>query len=435
LSEPAGPPADERAVASPALLRDPIGPPSLALRAAGAWAASRACLLLLTYFAVLLLNPSARSGPGPIAPHAYTATVVHPGDLILAWKQWDAAWYLDIAAKGYWTAQASAFFPLYPLLVHLTTAGLGALHLPARAAVLPVAAAMLVSGAASLVALASTAALAMWETGSRAVAWRSVVLLVSYPLAFFLAAPYTEATFLALAALALLSARRGRWKTAGVAALGAGLTRSTGLILVLPLAWEFGRQHGWWTAAAWRDGGWRSGARLAELARGALLAASAPLALLGYTAYLWHRFGHPLAFVAAERVWGRQLTPPWETAGLVVQHLASYPPGGYFEQVIALNVVMLLGFAALTAAVARRMPFAFTLYMAGLILLSIVTPALDGFEVIVSTDRFLLAGLPAFLGAALLLERRPSLELLAVGGGFVVQAVLASFFLTSGWVA
>jgi hypothetical protein len=68
---------------------------------------------------------------------------------------------------------------------------------------------------------------------------RATLYFMLLPGAIVLFAPYTEPLFLLLSALAILMARRGKWFVAGLAGGLAALTRQQGIILLLPLAWEF----------------------------------------------------------------------------------------------------------------------------------------------------------------------------------------------------
>jgi Gpi18-like mannosyltransferase len=71
----------------------------------------------------------------------------------------------------------------------------------------------------------------------------TVLLTALFPSGFFYLAPYTEGLFLALSVAALWLARSGRPWAAGLAGYGAVLTRTVGVVLVLPLAYEHLRRH------------------------------------------------------------------------------------------------------------------------------------------------------------------------------------------------
>src|SRR5690349_2773473 len=208
---------------------------AVALMATGMWAASRVALALFTY-ATLLLRP----GDAGQAATSFPA-------LASAWLQWDAKWYVQIAQAGYFNDQSAGFFPLYPLLIHLLGMALGGHYLMS---------ALLISNLGALGVFIGLALLAAHEFGSARTPSYAVTMLAAYPLAFFLAAPYSEGLFIALAAFALYGARTSRWRVAAACAFFAALTRPTGIILLAPLVWEYGRQRGWW--ANWRRAGsWR----------------------------------------------------------------------------------------------------------------------------------------------------------------------------------
>lgn len=69
-------------------------------------------------------------------------------------------------------------------------------------------------------------------------------------------------------------------------------TRNTGVLLLIPLAYEWLRHR--------QEFGWR----------GMLGLALVPLGLAGYITFLWIRFGDPLIFAYQQRTFGRELTDP-----------------------------------------------------------------------------------------------------------------------------
>jgi len=399
--------------------------------AVGMWAASRVALALFTY-ATLLLRPSA-SG----APTSFPA-------LASAWLQWDAKWYVQIAQAGYFSEQSAAFFPLYPLLVHVVGVILGGHYL---------AAALLVSNIGTLGAFIGLALLAAHEFGSARTASYAVTVLAAYPLAFFLAAPYTEGPFIALVAFALYFARTGRFRAAATCAFFATLMRLTGVILVAPLVWELGIQRGWWTN--WRSSEiWRIRMRRAFSPRewkwrenGAILDAvlilgAIPAALALYMLFLGMRFGDPLLFLHAELRYWNHATPGAPIAPAPTSPPGVAPPAGPFaflapsyEQARSLvDLAPLAIFLILTILLARRQSVMYTLYMGGLLALILASPRPDRLGYFVSAGRYLCAALPIFFWLGRWSETRPWLYLLLTSAGFLLQATLASVFLSGGWL-
>jgi hypothetical protein len=165
-------------------------------------------------------------------PGSVTAPFGTVGDVLVSpAARWDSVWYLAIANDGYGEPARQAFFPLYPLLVR-------AVGLPGR--VLGLGGADLLAGlAVSVVAFAAglwcVHRLVALELGD-SVARQAVLLVALFPTAFAFSAVYTEALYLALTAGALLAGRTGRWPLAGLLGALAAATRSSGALLLIPLA-------------------------------------------------------------------------------------------------------------------------------------------------------------------------------------------------------
>ncbi len=358
------------------------------------WVATRLLLAALSVFAATLLT--------------YLHRPTHAG--LALWQQWDSGWYLDISRLGYHTPQAAAFFPLYPALIWLLA------HLGGEQGRLAVA--LVISNLGALAGLVAMAKLAERELGGSGRPAAALRMALAYPFAFFLAAAYTEGLFLAFAAGALLWAREGRWARAAAAAFFAALTRNTGLILVLPLAWEFGRQAGWGKALGEPKTllGWLG------------VVAAAPLGLAAYVLYLWRRFGDPLLYVHAEhQYWHRELWGIWTTFGEAARRLVENHGG-----LLPVDLALVLFFLAVTLAVLREAPFAFTLYMLGVLYTAVALPQPAQHDLIPSAGRYLTMSVPAFLTLGRWTASRPSLDLLLTGGGFLLQAGLLLTFLAGG---
>lgn len=413
------------------------------------WLATRVVLVAFTLAAELIRLGGRADGYRQVSPR----------DILYTWKQWDAYWYTEIAHQGYWTWQSTAFFPLYPLMIRLASLVVGQHWL------------LIAMGIASLAALGAfmgVGLLAANEQGGTQAATRAVRVFAAYPLAFFLTAPYTEGLFVALAAFTLLFARRWMWRWAALTAFLAALTRPTAVVLLLPLVWELGRQHGWWrtlgaTLGSLRQRGWASLADLRARARAwrargrerlrtrrwsgalgwhaaadaALLVIAIPAGFGLFMGYLWLRFGHPLLFLHAQRLyWQRFNVPLWDSIPMAIKQLAGLPALSYYQARALVDYGPLVLFALMTLLMVRRQPFSFTLYIAGLLYLTVASPMVgtrdpDMFQ---SAGRFLLAAVPIFLLLGKWTRRRPALELLLIGGGFMLQAALAAYYLSGGWL-
>lgn len=388
-------------------------------QAAAVWFATRLAYVGFTYFALLFSSGSRK----------LTGTSIWPHLLLNSWVHWDGHWYVRLALTGYFDAQSLAFFPLYPLLIHSVTLVVGPSHV--------VAAALLVANLGTLGAFIGIALLAANEAGDTQAAWYSLRVLAAYPLALFLTAPYTEGLFLALAVGALLCARRGAWRWAAGWALLAGFTRPTGLALVLPLLWEYGRQHDWWRRAAWSNGGWRGRLAPAALGEGALVVGAVPVAIGIYCLYCWRQTGNLLAFVDAERIYWGHLTMPFGQGLLSgIAHFFATPVWSDRQAELLVNLAPPLTIIVLSVVALRRMPFAFTLYTWGILYLALASPIISTYvsDTLTSVGRYLVVAAPIYLLLGRWSARRPWLEMLLTSGGFLIQAILALVFLRNGLI-
>jgi hypothetical protein len=207
------------------------------------------------------------------------------------WTRWDAAHFLQVAEFGYTDLRsdphATAFFPLFPLLVRaLSSIGIA-----------PELAGLMIAAAASVVAVAYLYRLAEDELGGDA-GRRAALYLLFFPTAVFLVAPYSEALFLAGAIPAFYYARRGRWLAAGAFAAVSMGARAAGGFLLVGLLFEFLRRRDFRRVSVMR-----------ALGGGAV----ALLPLLAFGVYLAQIKGDPLYFFTDQRLgWGRELSSPVE---------------------------------------------------------------------------------------------------------------------------
>ena len=177
---------------------------------------------LLTYLSTLFIV-------GDFSPK--TLRVV---TLFNAWNRWDSGHFTYIAIHGYDVAWRTAFFPLFPLLKGIPSLLIKNLD--------PFITGLIVSNLADLVILTVLYRLVQ-EDFDRNQAYRTVLYLSVFPTAFFFAAAYTESVFLCLILLSFYYMRQSHWWLAGLFGFLASLTRSAGIILLLPFLYEYLRQH------------------------------------------------------------------------------------------------------------------------------------------------------------------------------------------------
>jgi hypothetical protein len=336
------------------------------------------------------------------------------------WAHWDGRWLAHIATNGYDTDAATAFFPLYPLVLRVgAETGVGV-------AMIGVA----ISSLATLAALYFVFALGQAWYGERA-ALAAIVTLAFFPTAFYLNAVYTDPLFLALTAGALwaLYVRR-RLLLAGAFAALAALTRNIGGLLVLALAYEWVRNR--------REFGWTG-----------LAGVAGPIAgVVAYALYLWERSGNPLLFSQAyEQNWERSFGNPLITLrdGFAHAHdgVSYLVPSRVLETASTLPATLLsntlnfcfLGFACLTLILAaRRVPPGVLLYAVPAALAPLALTDARGLPLI-SYPRYVLVVFPLFLALAAVLAR----SRLALVAWTVASATLGAYltilFASWRWVA
>jgi hypothetical protein len=265
------------------------------------------------------------------------------GPLLERWSRWDAQLYVKVAKWGYlgypehYSDRASAaFFPGEPVALRAVAGLVGNW----------VVAGLLVSAVAGAVAVVALGRLGALDDGADD-GTRAVTYLVLSPFAVFLAAPYSEALFLAFALPAWLALRRDRIAVAGLLAALAATVRVTGLFLGLAMLVEYATSR----------------SRFAQGARGPRLDArtlwlAGPFVTTGaFFVYLHQVTGDWLAWLHAETAggWGRSRSAPW-TAFTATWRAAADPtqPTAYRLSFAMEIVVVLLVAAATVALVAAR---------------------------------------------------------------------------------
>ena len=293
------------------------------------------------------------------------------------WQRWDACWYVRIAEFGYEPGEpGTAFFPLYPLAIRaLGPFLLGNLTLAA-----------LVVSAIGYVAAMTILHLMVSADLDRETAERSMLYLSVFPTAFFLFAPFTESTFLALALAAIYCMRTGRYGYALLAALLVGLTRPQGALVALPLAWE--------AFLVLRRHRFQPGRRLVTVLAGA--AAIAPVVafvlFVGFT-----RIAAGVSTFDAEREhWGYANAPPWDVLAGAWRWMLDPANAGFadIQAMTGFHLAMIALFLALFVMGLRRLPLTYSLYVAPqLLVITTGGPATP----LQSASRFMLAMFPIFV--------------------------------------
>lgn len=222
-----------------------------------------------------------------------------PGGLLTVLTQWDGIYYLRIARHGYYATEYSgtdvAFFPLYPMLVHVVAFVFHDYRV----------AAILTANLCLLVAVLLLHRLVEIDYGAE-VSRKTIMLLLFSPVSFFFSSSYTESTFLMFAVAAFYAATKQRWVIACLCGILLSATRNVGLLIAAGLFVEHLRQ-------SWD----RSAPLAAFLHRRTLLIALVPGGLALYMLYTFIKVYDFLAFAHAGATWGRVLASPIATLSKV----------------------------------------------------------------------------------------------------------------------
>jgi hypothetical protein len=407
-------------------------------RAIVAVVASRLVAFAAAFAATYWLGP--RLSPARLSNPELSFDRNSVGFLMNAWRHWDSIWFIRIAEHGY-SPYRAAFFPLYPTLLIL-----GHKLVPSYDFV-----GIVVSLACYAGAMVLLYRLVRDDFDSRTALW-SVAFISFASTSLFFQAVYSESLFLLLTVASFAAARRGRWWLAGAAGLLAALTRSAGVILLVPLAWMWFEQR---RGRPLNLPGSRPPGKLLTDRPPALLSLASlllvPAGLGIYMAYTWRRLGNALLFVAAEHHWHRKLGLP--TTAVIdgaraalrsVSAIAAHPRL-YFDAtrlpfhdqwLVVGNLTAFLGlvFAVVALVVTwRRLPAAYTVFAAVALLLPLMEPTHS--TPLLSMPRFVLVDFPLFIGLATVLAGRPIARwaLLAVMTAGLV--LMTAVFASGMWVA
>ena len=393
--------------------------PLLTSQPLSVWLGSRVGMTLLALLGTMMI-PS-------IAPQGTANWYGAPGGPVLnplingiagVWTRWDGQWYLKIATEGYRVDDgSSAFFPLYPWIVTVMGWLAGERFIWAG---------ILLSSAFFLGALVLLHRLVRFDFHVED-AGRTVFYLAAFPMAFFFWAVYSESLFLMLSIGALLAMRAQRWWLAALCIALAIWTRTTGLLLLLPMAWELWRAY--YPPKPKADGPIPPPrpSRL-DLASLSLPAISLVLFLL----WSWIVFRDPLAPLSAQADWNRHFSWPWQTlagawtaatqVGIVFQ-----PENQSWTYLGALVLALVVGALAI-----RWLRPSYSIYLwAGIIFpLFSATPH----NPLLSYPRFLAVLFPAFIVLALIGRNRYANQLIT-WTSILLLALYTLRFVNWYWVA
>jgi len=305
------------------------------------------------------------------------------------WGRWDTMFYWHIAREGYpalpadggWVYHA-AFFPLFPSMMR----GLSELLLGAEPYLCGVFLAQLFLVGA-VVYLDKLVRLDHDERFAELV----IVCLMAYPGTHFLSCVYPESLALFLAVFGVYCVRTGKWFVAGLACMLAALTRSSGVVMCVPVLYELVRGV---------PGRW-------QLFTPRLLIFALPLAALAFwLAMNQAMFGDALYFVHVQAGWGRKpsffLEPLLSTTLSLDYHLFT-----------------LASVAAVVFAIRKKERLGYV----GMALVNVMLPLSTG--MLRGIHRYMASNFPLFIFLGRALEHRPRWRAGYVAVGLLVMVGFA----------
>lgn len=312
--------------------------------------------------------------PDPIGK----ATVLSRYAWLDMWGVWDSYWYMDIVQNGYSTASRLSelpdqtnlvFFPLYPLSIRLVSHLTGGDYFVAG---------LLISNVCLLISCYLLYLLVKLERG-RQVARRTVKYLLLFPVSFVLSGLLTESLYLCLTLLCFYLARKRQWWLAGLCGAALSATRSLGVLIALPLAFEYLRSRRF---------------RLKAIRWDSLFVLLVPLGLAAFCFYSYRVTGDFLFFKTNQAAWNREVVNPVLALWQAVERAIS-------EQSIKtlLEICFCLAGLGVLIRCYRALNFSYLLFG----LYSILIPLSAG---IASMPRFTVPIFPLYLGLALIARRR-----------------------------
>jgi hypothetical protein len=217
--------------------------------------------------------------------------------------------------------------------------------------------------------------------------------------------------------------RRQNWWLAGCLGLLASLTRSAGILLVIPYLVEV----------------WISRESIAASRQKLLLKVLPvmliPLGTLLYGIYCWHVTGNPIVFATVQSHWGRHTTWPWDGIFRALYDLFWVQPFGSFNEVhIILDLTATLGFILLAVLGWRKLRLSYSVWVVVLLVFMLLSPGVDKTDVLLSNQRLVIEMFPAFIMLAMLGIKHPRLHQTFMLVFPVLLATLSILFIMNRWM-
>ncbi|MGB9928924.1 MAG: hypothetical protein ACPK85_11055 [Methanosarcina sp.] len=318
--------------------------------------------------------------------YSYQSNSMAPLSWLDVWGAWDTGWYLDISQNGYSTIQNQihqtniAFFPLYPTLMRLIGSVIGNHYI----------AGLIISNFCLLIACIYLYRLVKLDFDETS-AVKSIKYLLIFPVSFILSGVFSESLYLALILMCFYYARKEKWHLVGISGFFLSLTRSVGVLVVLPLLCEI------LIPLLKEKKSIISLKSLKEIRTPLSYLLLIPFGTVSFMIYNYHVTGDFLAYMHAQAMWQRHLSNPLE----VLIHAFS---GNIF---ISFEAAFTLIFLFVFIIFYKKMRFSYWLFC----MYSIFVPLSTG---IMSMPRYILVIFPLYILFADITKNRISEDVLTL---------------------
>jgi len=413
------------------------------------WTLNRFYLFLVAGFAVLYLPLRERPGITPVGGH-------FNNPFLDAWTRWDAGWYVSIAENGYHFVQGKqsnvAFFPLYPLTIKLLSLIFRDTYITG----------IIVSNLAFLIGIIFFQKLLKEYLlkDEDKIKW-GILFLLFYPYSFFFSAPYSESLFFMCAVLCFYSAEKKNWMLSALFGMLASADRFVGIALFPAIVVRY-----WETISTtchnplafqptplikgdrWvgHGGQGRHGGLPLQLSSGGeilslhlvrhvvplLFIGMIPLGLIGYMAFLYIKFGDPLAFAhtigqgwEGMKILKPDILLPFKSCFNTIVHFSQLPNNKYH---VLFQFPIFIFFLVLIFYSFKYLGFSYGIF--SLVMLAI--PASVSKDLI-GMGRYLLVLFPCFAVIPEVIKSK-NLRILLLAFSFFFLTLFTTMFATWWWV-
>jgi Gpi18-like mannosyltransferase len=278
------------------------------------------------------------------------------------WGVWDSGWYLNIAANSYPSSfdplsQSNwAFFPVYPLLMKLLGSIIGSNYI----------AGIIISNICLIMASIFLYKLVRLDSDKQ-IAINSIKYLFIFPTAFVLSGVFTESLFLLLAIICFYYAKKGKWWIAGSTGFLLTLTRPLGIIIFLPILYEYLKTKHF---------------KIEKIKKDILWIALVPIGLVTFAIFSFFKTGNYLAFIYVQKAFGNTLNNPLKT---IINGLISSDINILFASYFTLAVLLII------IIFNKKIDFSYFIFSLLLFIIPLLTPFYT------SLSRYILIIFPLFI--------------------------------------